>query len=40
MARQISNFSASNTRLWLVEFYTLFGIQEQNQVSLKIREKS
>ena len=36
---KISNFPASDTLLCLVEFYTLFRIQEQDQVSHEIKKK-
>ena len=39
MAHKISNFPASDTRLWLVEFYRLFCIQVQDSVSLEIKKK-
>ena len=39
MARKISNLPASDTPLRLVEFYTLFRIQTQDKVKLKIKKK-
>ena len=36
---QNSNFPTSDTRLQLVEFYTLFRIQVQEKVSLEIKKK-
>ena len=39
MARKILKLSASYMRLWWVEFYTLFRIQEQDKVSLDIKKK-
>ena len=39
MARKIENFPASDMRLWLVEFDTLFRIQIQNYVSLDIKKR-
>ena len=39
MARKISNFPASDTRLWLVEFYTFFRIQVKIKLVSRSKKK-